>query len=151
MLSKTFNAGQTADGTPAAIRQYQLNDYRSLPDFTEWRAAAQRGGVVTSLLGKATNNYYSRAIADGWSFLNLYPRLGLRSSVEEVGMFGIIGGAEGFGYYLKGRLASRKIRAATPAGTKITIGGDEKIDKNLGIIYDSLYKIAGKHHSDELS
>lgn len=149
MLATTFNAGQTADGTPAAIRQYQLNDYRSLPDFTEWRAAAQRGGVVTSLLGKATNNYYSRAIADGWSFFNLYPRLGLRSTVEEVGMFGIIGGAEGFGYYLKGRLASRKIRAAIPGGTKITIGGNEKVDKNLGIIYDSLYKIAGKHHSDE--
>ncbi len=96
-----FNAGQTLDGTPRAIRQYQLSDYRSLPDFTEWREIAQRGGVLTAAFGRATNNVYSRGIADGWSFLNLYPRLGLRSSVEELGMFGVIAGAEGFGNYIK--------------------------------------------------
>lgn len=145
----TFNAGQTADGTPAAIRQYQLSDYRSLPNFTEWREVAQRGGVITNLFGKATNGHFNRTVADGWSFLNLYPRLGLRSSVEEVGMFGVIGGAEGFGYYLKGRLASRALRAATPAGAKTTVFGNEKIDKNLGIIYDNIFKITNKHYSKE--
>ena len=146
-----FNAGQTKDGTPRAIRQYQLNDYRSLPDFTEWREIAQRGGVFTELFGRATNNHYSRNIADGWSFLNLYPRLGLRSSVEEVGMFGLIGGAEGFGYYLKGRLASRAMRAAAMPGVKTTVFGNEKVDRNLGFIYDSLFKVTKKYYSkDEL-
>jgi len=146
-----FNAGQTKDGTPRAIRQYQLNDYRSLPDFAEWREIAQRGGVFTELFGRATNNHYSKMIADGWSFLNLYPRLGLRSSVEEVGMFGLIGGAEGFGYYLKGRLASRAMRAATMPGVKTTVFGNEKVDRNLGFIYDSLFKVTKKYYStDEL-
>lgn len=149
MLAKTFNAGQTADGTPAAVREYQLSDYRSLPNFVEWRETAQRGGVITNLFGKATNSSFNRKLADAWSFGNLYPRLGLRSSVEEVGMFGIMGGAEGFGYYLKGRLASRALRAATPAGTKVTFLGNEKESKNLGLIYDTVFKITNKHYSKE--
>ena len=149
MLAKTFNAGQTADGTPAAIREYQLSDYRSLPNFVEWRETAQRGGVITNLFGKATNSSFNRKIADGWSYGNLYPRLGIRSSVEEVGMFGIMGGAEGFGYYLKGRQASRAIRAATPAGVKTTVFGNEKTDKNLGLIYDTVYRIANKFKSEK--
>jgi hypothetical protein len=148
-LVDRFNAGQTLDGTPRAIRQYQLDDYRSLPDFSEWREIAQRAGVFTELFGRATNNHYSKMIADGWSFGNLYPRLGLRSSVEEVGMYGIIGGAEGLGYYIKGRSASRALRAATQPGVKTTVFGNEKTDKNLGIIYDNLYKILGKHYTQE--
>lgn len=149
MLVDRFNAGQTLDGTPRAIRQYQLDDYRSMPDFAEWREIAQRGGVFTELFGRATNNHYSRNIADGWSFLNLYPRLGLRSSVEEVGMYGVIGGAEGFGYYLKGRLASRELRAASAPGVKTTVFGNEKTDRNLGFIYDNLFKITNKHYTSE--
>ena len=149
MLVNRFNAGQTADGTPRAIRQYQLNDYRSLPDFAKWREIAQRGGVFTELFGRATNSHFNKGVTDGWSFLNLYPRLGLRSSVEEVGMYGIIGGAEGFGYYLKGRLASRELRAASTPGVKTTVFGNEKTDRNLGFIYDNLFKITKKHYSDE--
>jgi hypothetical protein len=150
-LTEEFNAGQTLDGTPRAIRQYQLSDTRSLPDFAKWRETAQRAGVLTNLFGRATNNHLSKNIADGWSFLNLYPRLGLRSTVEEVGMFGVIAGAEGFGFYLKGRLASRSLRAAEIEGTKINFRGKEKIDKNLGFIYDNLYKLMKKHYTkDEL-
>ena len=144
-----FNAGQTLDGTPRAIRQYQLSDYRSLPDFTEWREIAQRGGVLTAAFGRATNNVYSRGVADGWSFLNLYPRLGLRSSVEELGMFGVTAGAEGLGNYLKARVASRAIRTARPAGVKTTVFGNEKEDRNLGFIYDNVYKILKKQYSKE--
>ena len=144
-----FNAGQTADGTPRGIRQYQLDDYRSLPDFSEWREIAQRAGVFTELFGRVTNNHYSKNLADGWSFLNLYPRLGLRSSVEEVGMYGIIGGAEGFGGYLKARAASRAMRAAQKPGVKTTVFGKEKSDRNLGFIYDTIFKITNKHYSEE--
>lgn len=149
MLVDRFNAGQTLDGTPRAVRMYQLDDYRSLPNFAEWREIAQRGGVFTELFGRATNNHFSKAVADGWSFGNLYPRLGLRSSVEEVGLYGIIGGAEGFGYYLKGRLASRAIRAASVPGVKTTVFGNEKIDNNLGFIYNNLFKITNKHYTKE--
>lgn len=149
MFLDRFNAGQTLDGTPRAIRQYQLSDYRSLPDFQEWREIAKRGGVLTSFFGRATNSIWGRRVVDGWSFLNLYPRLGLRSSVEELGMFGVIAGAEGFGNYVKGRAISRSIRAARPAGKKINFRGKEKQDRNLGFIYDTVYKITGKHYSQE--
>lgn len=144
MLVKTFNAGQTADGTPAAILQYQLSDFRTLPKFDEWRQAAERSGILTSVFGRASNNITSKKIADGWSFLNLYPRLGLRSSVEEVGMFAAIGGAEGMGNYIKARLASRQLRVISPEGIKTTVFGNEKIDSNLGFIYRNIYKVLGK-------
>jgi hypothetical protein len=148
-LVDRFNAGQTLDGTPRAIRLYQLEDTRALPDFAQWREIAHRAGVFTELFGRATNSHYSKLIADGWSFGNLYPRLGLRSSVEEVGMYGIIGGAEGLGYFIKARVASRALRTASTPGIKTTVFGNEKTDKNLGIIYDNLYKIMGKHYSQE--
>ena len=144
-----FNAGQTADGTPRGIRLYQLDDYRSLPDFSQWREIAQRAGVFTELFGRVTNNHYSKNLADGWSFLNLYPRLGLRSSVEEVGMYGIIGGADGFAGYLHARAASRAMRAAQKPGVKTTVFGNEKSDRNLGIIYDTIFKITNRHYSEE--
>lgn len=149
LLREEFNAGQTLDGTPRAIRQYQLSDARSLPDFSKWRETAQRAGIFTNFFGRVTNNHSSKMLADGWSFLNLYPRLGLRSSVEEVGMYGIMNGASGFGWYLKGRLASRELRLTEMEKTKITVFGNEKTDKNLGFIYDNLYKIAKKHHTDD--
>lgn len=149
LLMEEFNAGQTLDGTPRAIRQYQLSDTRSLPDFSKWRETAQRAGVLTNFFGRATNNHSSKAIADGWSFLNLYPRLGLRSSVEEVGMYGVMGGAEGFSWYLKGREASRELRATEMEKTKITVFGNEKTDRNLGFIYDTLYKITNKHYTKD--
>jgi hypothetical protein len=149
MLLQRFNAGQTIDGTPRAIRQYQLNDYRTLPDFSEWRAISHRAGVLSELFGKATNSHANKMITDGWSFLNLYPRLGIRTTVEELGTYGVISGAKGFGDYLKGRAASRALRAATPAGVRTTVFNNEKADKNLGFIYDNLYKITNKHYSKE--
>jgi hypothetical protein len=157
----TFNAGQTIDGTPRAIRQYQLNDYRSLPDFVEWREVAQRGGVISEVFGKATNWSFNRKVTDGWSFLNLYPRLGIRTTAEEVGMYGLIGGANGFGNYIKARKVSRAIRNVTPSGVSGTIVGKdvdflgvrvfnaEKEVRNLGFIYDKLFSITNKHYTKE--
>lgn len=161
LTATTFNAGQTLDGTPRAVRQYQLNDYRSLPDFVQWREIAQRAGVLSEVFGKATNWHFNRALTDAWSFANLYPRLGIRTTVEELGTHALIGGAEGMGWYLKGRLASREMRAAQLTGKAETVAGKdikifgktifkgEKEVKNLGFIYDNLYKVLNKHYSNE--
>jgi hypothetical protein len=145
-----FNAGQTADGTPRAVRQYQLSNYRSLPNFVEWRETAQRAGVITNLFGKATNATWMKKSVDAWSFANLYPRLGLRSSVEEVGMFGVIAGAEGFGNYLKGRLVSRELRAATPATLKTTVFRERAVeDSRLGFVHKTIRNITKKSYSKQ--
>jgi hypothetical protein len=141
-----FNAGQTVDGTPRAIRLYQLSDYRSLPNFVEWRTVAARAGVFSEVFGKATNASFNRKLTDAWSFGNLYPRLGVRTTVEEVGMFGLM---SGFGGYLKGRLVSRELRAATPAGVKTTVFNNAKENNNLGFIYDKLFEITKKHYTKD--
>lgn len=154
-----FNAGQTVDGTPRAIRLYQLTNYRTLPDFVEWRDAARRAGILGSFFGSATNNVAMRVGTDIWSFGNLYPRLGIRTTAEETGTHFLIGGTKGFANYLQGRIASRELRLAQEPGYKQTIVGTdkevfgkkvlsgEKEVQPLGIIYNQIYKIMKKQYT----
>lgn len=146
-----FNAAEM-NGEQFAVRQYQLNQQRALPNLDEWRKFTARSGVVKAVMGKVSDSYTSRVVTDAWSFGNLYPRLGIRTTVEEVGTFGLIAGTEGFGNYLKGRIMSRELRAARLPGIKTTIIGKKEIESpNLGIFYNNLYKITRKHYSkDEL-
>jgi hypothetical protein len=144
-----FNAAEM-DGQQFAVRQYQLNQQRGLPNLDEWRAFAARSGVAKAVMGKVSDSHSARAVTDAWSFGNLYPRLGIRTTVEEVGTYGIISGSEGFGNYLKGRIASRELRAASLPGKKTTIIGAKEIESpTLGILYNNLYKITRKHYSRE--
>jgi hypothetical protein len=144
-----FNAAEM-NGQQFAVRQYQLNQQRALPNLDEWRAFAARSGVAKAVLGKVSDAHTSRVVTDAWSFGNLYPRLGIRTTVEEVGTYGIISGSEGFGNYLKGRIASRELRAAQLPSKKTTIIGSKEIESpNLGILYNNLYKITRKHYSKE--
>ena len=146
-----FNAAEM-NGQQFAIRQYQLTQQRAVPNLDEWRAFAARSGVTKAVMGKVSDSFSARVVTDAWSFGNLYPRLGIRTTVEEVGTYGIIAGSEGFGNYLKGRIMSRELRAARLPGVKTTIIGKKEIETpNLGIIYNNLYKITRKHYSkDEL-
>lgn len=146
-----FNAAEM-NGQQFAVRQYQLNQSRALPQLDEWRKFAARSGVTKAIMGKVSDSYTARVVTDAWSFGNLYPRLGIRTTIEEVGMYGIIAGSEGFGNYLKGRIMSRELRAARLPGVKTTIIGKREVETpNLGIIYNNLYKITRKHYSkDEL-
>lgn len=143
-----FNAAEV-DGKQRAIRVYQLENARYLPDFGAWKRAADRAGVVNRVVGDVSNNAAVQGITDLWSFGNLYPRLGIRTSVEEVGTNFLINGAEGFSLWLKGREFSRAQRVVTPGGVKTRIlkekGELKEVEiTNLGVIYNSLYKMMGK-------
>lgn len=143
-----FNAAEV-NGTQRAIRVYQLENARYLPDFGAWKRAADRAGVLNRVVGDVSNNAAVQAATDLWSFGNLYPRLGIRTSVEEVGTNLLINGAEGFSNYLKGREFSRAQRVVTPGGVKTRIlkekGELKEVETtNLGVIYNSIYKMMGK-------
>jgi hypothetical protein len=146
-----FNAAEV-NGKQMAIRQYQLSQKRALPNFIEWRRFAAHAGATRAVIGKVSDAHSSRVLTDAWSFLNLYPRLGIRTTIEELGTFGFIAGAEGFGNYLKGRLLSRELRALSPTAkkTKILTRTNKEVDvSNLGLVYSTLYKITRKFNSKE--
>lgn len=148
-----FNAAEI-DGAQRAIRVYQLESARLLPNFNEWREAAARSGVANKVAGGISNNEAAQAITDVWSFGNLYPRLGIRTSVEETGTHILVNGAEGFSLWLKGREMSRAIRLNQAPGVKNRIAKSKGYLKevettNLGVLYNSLYKILKKTKTKE--
>jgi len=142
------------NGTQRAIRVYQLNTERRLPNFSEWRSAAARSGIATKIIGGASNNQGIQATVDAWSFGNLYPRIGIRTTTEEVGTYALINGAEGFGNYLRGRELSKAMRSTAPAGVKTRIfkskGQLKEVEvQNLGVLYNSFLKLLKKVNSKE--
>jgi hypothetical protein len=148
-----FNAAEVG-GVQRAIRVYQLENARALPNFAEWRAASARAGVMNKVVGGTANNAAAMAVTDFWSFLNLFPRLGIRTSVEEVGTHLFINGAEGLGLYIKGREVSRALRVNAVPGVKNAILKEQGFLKeveqtNLGVLYNSLYKTLGKTKTKE--
>lgn len=148
-----FNAAEIG-GTQRAIRVYQLETARALPDLNAWRNAAARAGVITKIAGGTSNAAPVQATTDVWSFLNLYPRLGVRTSVEEVGTHMFVNGAEGLALYISGREMSRALRLNQPVGKKNKILKKNKFLQeadatNLGILYNSIYKKLGKTKSQE--
>ena len=150
-----FNAAEI-NGTQRAIRVYQLNTEKVIPDLMQWREAATRAGVVSKVTGDISNNKMNKMVVDMWSFNNLYPRLGIRTTVDEVGSHLFINGLKGFGEYINGRAMSRALRVNKPLETKTRIktkkGFLKEVEKtNLGIVYNNLYKLLGKTKTqDEL-
>ena len=148
-----FNAAEI-NGTQRAIRVYQLNTEKVIPDLMAWKETATRAGIVSKVTGDISNNKLNKMVVDIWSFNNLFPRLGIRTTVDEVGSHMFINGLKGFGMYINGRAFSRAKRVNTPTGTKTRIktqkGFLKEVEKtNLGIIYNNLYKLLGKTKSQE--
>ena len=148
-----FNAAEV-NGTQRAIRVYQLENARALPDLNAWRQASAKAGVLNKVVGGTSNNAAVQATTDVWSFLNLFPRLGVRTSVEEVGTHLFINGAEGLSLYIKGREISRALRVNELPGVKNAILKEKGYLKevettNLGVLYNSIYKTLGKTKSKE--
>jgi hypothetical protein len=148
-----FNAAEI-NGTQRAIRVYQLENARALPDLNAWRRASAKAGVLNKVIGGTSNNAAVQAVTDVWSFGNLFPRLGVRTSVEEVGTHLFINGAEGLSLYIKGREISRALRVNEVPGVKNKVlmkkGFLQEVETtSLGVLYNSIYKTLGKTKSKE--
>ncbi len=138
---EVFNAAEL-DGAQYAVRAYQLSNRRYLPNLVELRQFELRGNIFSTITGKVGESVLSQKTVDVWSFLNLYPRLGIRTSIEEVGTFGLINGLKGVADYISGRLISQEIRKATlPSGKKTIIGQKEVEFSPLGLISRQVYRI----------
>jgi len=138
---EVFNAAEL-DGAQYAVRAYQLSNKRYMPNLVDLRRFELKGNIFSSITGRVGESVISQKTVDVWSFLNLYPRLGLRTSIEEVGTYGLINGLKGVSEYISGRLISQQIRKATLPGGKKTIIGEREVEFSpLGLVSRQVYKI----------
>lgn len=144
-----YNAAEL-NGGQRAVRSYQVSQSRYMPNLLDLRKFELRGNVFSSITGKVGESITNQAATDIWSFLNLYPRLGIRTTVEEVGTYGLIAGAEGIGNYIKGLAMSQEIRKTTGPSIKKTSFRKREVEvSSLGILSRTLYKVLGKSYTNE--
>jgi len=85
-VSKTIgrvneNPAQLGDAQ-YAIGKWHLDNAVNVPNFVEWSRKANSAFIGSS-------RFYGEILVNGWSWLTLIPRLGIRSAIEELGLFGI--------------------------------------------------------------
>lgn len=70
------------DGVSHAVAEHQLSDKMALPKLYDMMKQADSNLILSSMNGMA-NNAVTQYVTDMWSALNLLPRLGLRSVLDE--------------------------------------------------------------------
>ena len=86
-----FNPAKIASNKATAAMEHQLSFELRTPDLRALRTEvySERALRIRSL-GQIFNNKYAEGIVNAWSFLTLVPRLGIRSAIEEIMLFGLI-------------------------------------------------------------
>jgi hypothetical protein len=144
-----YNAAEM-NGAQYGVRAYQVSQARYMPNLVELRKFELRGNIFSSITGKVGESVYNQKATDIWSYLNLYPRLGVRTIVEEVGTAALISGAEGIANFFKGYAASQEVRKfSAPSTKRSAVFNIEKEVSPLGLISRQLYKITGKYKTKE--
>jgi len=86
-----WNPARLGSDNAAATMEHQLVFELKTPDLRAIRSAVySRKGAQLKSLGAVFNNKYSESIVSTWTFLTLVPRLGIRSAIEEIGVFGLV-------------------------------------------------------------
>lgn len=144
-----FNAAEL-DGAQRGVRAYQASQKRYMPNLVDLRKFELRGNVFSAITGKVGESVVNQKATDIWSYLNLYPRLGVRTTVEEVGTNILMNGIQGIVNYFKGFAVSQEVRKASAPTSKISaFRQKEKEVSPLGVLSRTLYKVTGKFHSKE--
>jgi hypothetical protein len=141
-------AGQTKQ---MALAAYQLNNQALLPDLGQLSKLINNG-MITRVVSKTIDSRAMSAVTDAWSALNLLPRLGLRSVIDENAFHLLTIPAAMLPRIIEGYQSSIVSRIVTRApkytklgkplayqGKKITIGGKQlrratTEQKDIGII-----------------
>jgi len=116
----TFNPGKLGSDKAAAAMEHQLTFELKTPDLRAIRSEVYSAkGAKLRSLGQVFNNKYSEAIVNTWSFLTLIPRLGIRSAIEEIGVFGLVATPKTLVNLIRyGYSTSRAKRIVTDGDTK---------------------------------
>jgi hypothetical protein len=136
-----------------AVAEWQLTDTISIPPIQEWyKEAYKTKNLFIQSMGPLFNNKISSGLVDAWAFLTLIPRLGFRSIIEEVMLFGFVAPTQAikslFTEGFKTSRAMRRITGAQKAAKGIKSGVFDP-DQN-GMLVRAWYAISQKNVNEEL-
>jgi hypothetical protein len=136
-----------SDEARKAVAVYQTTGEISLPNMGKWQQLTYglegKKNLLFKLMGGATYGKSVEVVTNAWAWATLVPRLGVRSALDEVAMYGLAHPATGFKDFFLGRRVSknvRKGRAAVKAGRtgKIDRGFSSDLGVTMGVITRNL-------------
>jgi hypothetical protein len=142
-----LKAGQV-EGLNKAVFVYQLSGEVSIPSMAKWLQVASGRGAKRNLLMKAAggsvNGKLVQNLTNAWSWAVLVPRLGIRSAIDEIAMYGLTHPATGLKDFFVGRSVSKIARtgkAATRFGlTGEKVKGFKRFTSDQGLAYGIIYR-----------
>ena len=136
-----------------AVAEWQLTGTVSIPPIQEWyKEAYKTKNLFIQSMGPLFNNKISSGLVDAWAFLTLIPRLGIRSVIEEVMLFGFVAPTQAIkslfteGY--KTSRAMRRVSAAQKQAKGVKSGLFDPDQNNM--LVRAWYAIAQKNVNQEL-
>jgi len=96
-----FNPATFADNSNKAVLEYQLSGQVSVPNVKEMmKLAYTNKNFFFRSMGSIFNGKVSEGIVNAWAYLTLIPRLGIRSVLEEIMMFGLVAPLKSIQFYI---------------------------------------------------
>ena len=135
-------------GIDKAVFAYQLAGEVSIPNMAKWLQVANGKGAERNLLMRAAGgSVYGKMVqnlTNAWSWAVLIPRLGLRSAIDEIAMYGLTHPATGLANYFVGRSVS-KIARTGKAATRFGLTGKKdkgfgRMTSDQGLAYGIIYR-----------
>jgi hypothetical protein len=142
-----FDPSTVSTDLSKAVGLWQLADEISIPPIQEWtKEALKNQNYLFRSIGTFTNNKISSGLVDLWAALTLLPRLGIRSVIEEVMVYGLVGQLKDFkNLMLVGMPVSRAIRRVTaPTGVslkEVVKGTKGKAAESLSLGMRAYYRL----------
>lgn len=142
-----LRAGEV-DGVGKAVFVYQLEGRVSIPNMGKWlQVATGRGAKRNVLLRGAGGTVHGKLVenlTNAWSWAVLIPRLGLRSAIDEVAMYGLTHPATGLKDFFVGRSVSKIVRTGK-AATRFGLTGKKatglgRLTSDQGLAYGVIYR-----------
>jgi hypothetical protein len=86
-----INPAVGPDGFQNAVARWQLSNELTIPPIHEWMKIANSNKLNSlSYIGSFTNGKVATGLTDLWAAVTLLPRLGIRSVLEEVLVYGLV-------------------------------------------------------------
>lgn len=143
-----LKAGGTGEGIDKAVFAYQLAGEVGIPSMAKWLQIAYGPGAKRNYLMKAiggsANGKLVEKLTNVWSWAVLVPRLGLRSAIDEIAMYGLTHPATGLKDFFVGRSLSKVVRTGKAATSFALTGkkakGISRFTSEQGLTYGILYR-----------
>jgi hypothetical protein len=141
------------DQTRKAVAVFQLADQITLPNMGRWQQLTYglegKKNLLFKLAGGATYGKSVEVVTNAWAWATLIPRLGIRSAIDEIAMYGLAHPATGLKDYFLGRGVSKVVRKSRAAVKGARTGKVERgFTSDLGIVMGVVSRNLGDYVSE---